>query len=994
MLYWGKTFEQAKTWALAHDWKQIQENPVAQAREAVRVETKIDGETVEVDAIILPNGHIEFVTDRGLHCRPPWAWRRIEGKVDPIAVEKMKKFEKWRAEEGGLDRASAAREGAGRTEIVRDKRGYALGEVTALSGGRWHARRYPLATETFSTRQKAINFVLIDAAEPERARENPTAEAPRVKLPRGPRRELWEVIVGNLGAIYRGYAEAAAREAFKNYVDQAIRRESGRAFGTITLMYNGEIVDEADVTGKLKSLPGGGQSSPRPPPGYMRRVKEAHEDFFTDVDATVQGAKRYGATHFGGGKLPMLYTPSGRGYIVRKAYMRAGYYHWPESGQIINELPSTAQPMENLVSWLPRRGEEEAPSRKELHKASFHLVYLPVNMAWAIFMGKDPNPSTWTGPIAGPASYEEMKAKWDEMWSGQDPNAWGANEPEPARDDDEVERIITGQVPMFRGARAPGPIKGPTYFASMKNFAKTYGPTTEVRLHLERPLIVSQDEWKDVEHGFLTFDRPALASVGLLLTAEMVVENLKARGDYDSAFAKFGNMWVAFVVDGKKATAARARENPIAHEAAEQSAPSGEVADAVPWVKLERDPAAYAEQMAHAKAVGQITGARAVYDLLHDALSKEDQEVFCVVAVDIKGQCRGVTEVHRGARSRVSVDVPEILRVANALGGEMFIVVHNHPTTHATPSAADKSLTKAIEKAAKASEQVMMDHVVIGMGEYFSFAENKLTKASGRETRTAPRREEAPHEASEEPVATIQPGDRPGEEPDIEFIVAPVGPIPKWLTLVTGLAWADRVVVRVRLDDIESILREDGVRTYPGETEDEVCAREAKYFLDIFRGEALADSGEPSTLRAWDVYAHAVKYFRGSRFARFGGRSKKYGVFAGLFLNHKETVRDLLQAITIVEQDTYSTVWLYNLEKMKPERVLTLWELIQPTGSAGSTPEPHWDVRTYERDGGISFRDEKGKTLWPLSERQWEEGEWPSESVGGPPAARYGMEAE
>lgn len=129
----------------------------------------------------------------------------------------------------------------------------------------------------------------------------------------------------------------------------------------------------------------------------------------------------------------------------------------------------------------------------------------------------------------------------------------------PPRDDDEVERIITGQVPMFRGARAPGPIKGPTYFASMKNFAKTYGPTTEVRLHLERPLIVTQDEWKDVEHGF--------ASVGLLLTAEMVVENLKARGDYDSAFAQFGTMWVAFVVDGKKATAARARENPPSGEA-------------------------------------------------------------------------------------------------------------------------------------------------------------------------------------------------------------------------------------------------------------------------------------------------------------------------------------------------------------------------------------------------------------------------------------------
>lgn len=209
------------------------------------------------------------------------------------------------------------------------------------------------------------------------------------------------------------------------------------------------------------------------------------------------------------------------------------------------------------------------------------------------------------------------------------------------------------------------------------------------------------------------------------------------------------------------------------HEAAEQSAPSNE-ADAVPWVKLERDPAAYAAQIAMAEAHGKIDSAGAVYSMLAPSLAKEDQETFLVVGVDIRGQCRGVVLVHKGARSRVSVDVPEILRTANALGGEMFIVVHNHPTTRANPSPADKSLTKAIEKAARASEQVMMDHVIIGMGEYFSFAENKLTKVGGkRETRTKPKAATAPSTAAnEEPVA--------GGYTEHAFFVAPRY-FPHWL---------------------------------------------------------------------------------------------------------------------------------------------------------------------------------------------------------------------
>jgi proteasome lid subunit RPN8/RPN11 len=181
-----------------------------------------------------------------------------------------------------------------------------------------------------------------------------------------------------------------------------------------------------------------------------------------------------------------------------------------------------------------------------------------------------------------------------------------------------------------------------------------------------------------------------------------------------------------------------ANDGARALEAREQEAPAGEAA-AVPWVKLERDPEKYREAMARAKEIGPIKTARAVYEMLAPGLAKEDQEVFLVTAIDARGQCRDVVEVHRGGQSRVAVEVPVIMRAATALGGEMFVVIHNHPTGHAKPSPADRELTETIQKAAEASQLVFMDHVIIGLDEFYSFAEDELTKVrrAKREKRSA-----------------------------------------------------------------------------------------------------------------------------------------------------------------------------------------------------------------------------------------------------------------
>ncbi len=170
---------------------------------------------------------------------------------------------------------------------------------------------------------------------------------------------------------------------------------------------------------------------------------------------------------------------------------------------------------------------------------------------------------------------------------------------------------------------------------------------------------------------------------------------------------------------------------PVGRRESARENPATDLQDAIPWVRVTRDPERYKEALARAQKIGPVDDARKVYELVGPALMKEDQETFIVVLIDVRQNCRGVAEIHRGARSRVATSVLDVMRVVVASGAEGFIVCHNHPSGKAMPSDADRSLTKAIERAAKpfAGETAFLDHVVIGAGEYYSFADSKLHHA-------------------------------------------------------------------------------------------------------------------------------------------------------------------------------------------------------------------------------------------------------------------------
>lgn len=164
--------------------------------------------------------------------------------------------------------------------------------------------------------------------------------------------------------------------------------------------------------------------------------------------------------------------------------------------------------------------------------------------------------------------------------------------------------------------------------------------------------------------------------------------------------------------------------------ACERPAPSSLGAkESMPYSRRTRDP----KEIEEGRALGPATSPSAIYRIVGPSLSKESQEVFLVLPLDLRGQllCKPI-EVARGQRDHVSVSKSNIFGPVSEKEAMGFVVVHVHPSGHALPSPEDKRLTaalcKAIEEGALDGDVKFVDHVIVASshkkGEFYSFREN------------------------------------------------------------------------------------------------------------------------------------------------------------------------------------------------------------------------------------------------------------------------------
>lgn len=111
------------------------------------------------------------------------------------------------------------------------------------------------------------------------------------------------------------------------------------------------------------------------------------------------------------------------------------------------------------------------------------------------------------------------------------------------------------------------------------------------------------------------------------------------------------------------------------------------------------------------------------YHLFKQFLGDLDREYFVVMALDTKNQPTAINVCHMGSLNASIVHPREVMKVAILANAASILVFHNHPSGLPEPSREDVEVTKRLAEAGKIIGIEVVDHLVIGDGEYVSLKE-------------------------------------------------------------------------------------------------------------------------------------------------------------------------------------------------------------------------------------------------------------------------------
>lgn len=122
----------------------------------------------------------------------------------------------------------------------------------------------------------------------------------------------------------------------------------------------------------------------------------------------------------------------------------------------------------------------------------------------------------------------------------------------------------------------------------------------------------------------------------------------------------------------------------------------------------------------------KVSSPKDVFRMMFPLLKGLEYEECWAVYLNNANQCLGKDRLSTGGVDSTVLDSKILIRRACEKKATGVILVHNHPSGSAMPSVADINRTKSIRSALKACEMSLVDHVVIGSRNYYSFSDETL----------------------------------------------------------------------------------------------------------------------------------------------------------------------------------------------------------------------------------------------------------------------------
>jgi len=122
----------------------------------------------------------------------------------------------------------------------------------------------------------------------------------------------------------------------------------------------------------------------------------------------------------------------------------------------------------------------------------------------------------------------------------------------------------------------------------------------------------------------------------------------------------------------------------------------------------------------------KITCSRDAFDTIFSSLTDINYEEFYIILLNRANEVLSIQKVSEGGVSGTVVDAKKIFKIVIDKKASSIILAHNHPSGNTNPSPEDKALTEKIVSSGKILDVNVLDHIIIGNGKYYSFADEGI----------------------------------------------------------------------------------------------------------------------------------------------------------------------------------------------------------------------------------------------------------------------------
>ncbi len=120
-----------------------------------------------------------------------------------------------------------------------------------------------------------------------------------------------------------------------------------------------------------------------------------------------------------------------------------------------------------------------------------------------------------------------------------------------------------------------------------------------------------------------------------------------------------------------------------------------------------------------------IDGPSSVASIFMEELRNKLKECFYILLLNTKNKIISKEFISEGTLNSSLVHPREVFKPAIKKSANSIILIHNHPSDDLTPSRDDILITKRLDETGKIVGITVLDHIIIGDGQFLSLKEEK-----------------------------------------------------------------------------------------------------------------------------------------------------------------------------------------------------------------------------------------------------------------------------